>query len=245
MAKLYCTDVAMEVTTDAVQILGGYGYMQEYPVERMMRDAKITQIYEGTNQIQRLVIARQMLKENRAFLAGGCRLSELRVGRRRVRLTSPDKVLFPGDRVDEGRSCASTTPRSAPAIVPHLEEPAVHAQALSVRHPRPGVLPQAGAEGQAGLDPDAAVPHLAARRQGRVAARRLHARERARRGRLDGADELHRHERLVLARRQAGPARLRRLRPRPAGVAERLRAGDSRRPPRPRSARAGSSCART
>jgi alkylation response protein AidB-like acyl-CoA dehydrogenase len=68
MAKLYSTDVAMEVTTDAVQILGGYGYMQEYPVERMMRDAKITQIYEGTNQIQRLVIAREMLKENRAFL---------------------------------------------------------------------------------------------------------------------------------------------------------------------------------
>ena len=63
MAKLYCTDVAMEVTTDAVQVLGGYGYIQEYPVERMMRDAKITQIYEGTNQIQRLVIAREMLRE--------------------------------------------------------------------------------------------------------------------------------------------------------------------------------------
>jgi len=58
----------MEVTTDAVQILGGYGYMQEYPLERMMRDAKITQIYEGTNEIQRLVIAREMLNENRAFL---------------------------------------------------------------------------------------------------------------------------------------------------------------------------------
>ena len=71
MTKLYCTDVAMEVTTDAVQILGGYGYIQEYPVERMMRDAKITQIYEGTNQIQRLVIAREMLKENRAFLLAG------------------------------------------------------------------------------------------------------------------------------------------------------------------------------
>ncbi|HVW89256.1 MAG TPA: acyl-CoA dehydrogenase family protein [Gaiellaceae bacterium] len=71
MAKLYCTDVAMEVTTDAVQVLGGYGYIQEYPVERMMRDAKITQIYEGTNQIQRLVIAREMLKENRAFLLSG------------------------------------------------------------------------------------------------------------------------------------------------------------------------------
>jgi len=71
MTKLYCTDVAMEVTTDAVQVLGGYGYMQEYPVERMMRDAKITQIYEGTNQIQRLVIAREMLREARASLLAG------------------------------------------------------------------------------------------------------------------------------------------------------------------------------
>jgi alkylation response protein AidB-like acyl-CoA dehydrogenase len=71
MAKLACSDAAMDVTTDAVQILGGYGYIQEYPVERMMRDAKITQIYEGTNQIQRLVIAREMLKENRAFLLAG------------------------------------------------------------------------------------------------------------------------------------------------------------------------------
>jgi alkylation response protein AidB-like acyl-CoA dehydrogenase len=71
MAKLFCSDVAMDVTTEAVQILGGYGYMQEYPLERMMRDAKITQIYEGTNEIQRLVIAREMLKENRAFLLAG------------------------------------------------------------------------------------------------------------------------------------------------------------------------------
>jgi alkylation response protein AidB-like acyl-CoA dehydrogenase len=71
MTKLYCTDVAMEVTTDAVQVLGGYGYIAEYPLERMMRDAKITQIYEGTNQIQRLVIAREMLKEQRAFLLAG------------------------------------------------------------------------------------------------------------------------------------------------------------------------------
>jgi len=52
----------MAVTTDAVQILGGYGYVREYPAERFMRDAKITQIYEGTNQIQRLVIARELLK---------------------------------------------------------------------------------------------------------------------------------------------------------------------------------------
>jgi len=71
MSKLYCSDVAMDVTVDAVQILGGYGYIQEYPVERMMRDAKITQIYEGTNEIQRLVIAREMVKENRAFLLAG------------------------------------------------------------------------------------------------------------------------------------------------------------------------------
>ena len=63
ITKLFCTDVAMEVTTDAVQVLGGYGYIKEYPVERMMRDAKITQIYEGTNQIQRLVIAREMLRD--------------------------------------------------------------------------------------------------------------------------------------------------------------------------------------
>lgn len=58
MAKLFCSDVAMRVTTDAVQLLGGYGYVKEHPVERMMRDAKITQIYEGTSQIQKLVIAR-------------------------------------------------------------------------------------------------------------------------------------------------------------------------------------------
>jgi alkylation response protein AidB-like acyl-CoA dehydrogenase len=61
MAKLFASDAAMDVTNDAVQVLGGYGYMKEYPAERMMRDAKITQIYEGTNQIQRLVIARALL----------------------------------------------------------------------------------------------------------------------------------------------------------------------------------------
>ena len=60
MAKLMCSDTAMRVTTDAVQLLGGYGYVQDYPLERMMRDAKITQIYEGTNQIQKLVIFRNM-----------------------------------------------------------------------------------------------------------------------------------------------------------------------------------------
>ena len=61
-AKCFASDAAMEITTDAVQLLGGYGYSRDYPVERMMRDAKITQIYEGTNQIQRLVMARQVLR---------------------------------------------------------------------------------------------------------------------------------------------------------------------------------------
>jgi alkylation response protein AidB-like acyl-CoA dehydrogenase len=61
-AKCFASDAAMEITTDAVQLLGGYGYTKDYPVERMMRDAKITQIYEGTNQVQRIVMARQLLK---------------------------------------------------------------------------------------------------------------------------------------------------------------------------------------
>jgi alkylation response protein AidB-like acyl-CoA dehydrogenase len=61
-AKTMASDTAMAVTTDAVQLLGGYGYVSDYPVERMMRDAKITQIYEGTNQVQRMVMARQLLK---------------------------------------------------------------------------------------------------------------------------------------------------------------------------------------
>jgi alkylation response protein AidB-like acyl-CoA dehydrogenase len=66
MCKVMASDTAMKVTTDAVQILGGYGYMKEYPVEKMMRDAKITQIYEGTNQIQRNVIALELIKERLA-----------------------------------------------------------------------------------------------------------------------------------------------------------------------------------
>jgi butyryl-CoA dehydrogenase len=67
MAKLYATDTAMKVTTDAVQIFGGYGYMRDYPIEKYMRDAKITQIYEGTNQVQRLVVARNLVKETAAL----------------------------------------------------------------------------------------------------------------------------------------------------------------------------------
>ena len=63
MAKLLASDTAMRVTTDCVQIFGGYGYMKDYPIEKYMRDAKITQIYEGTNQIQRNIIALQLIKE--------------------------------------------------------------------------------------------------------------------------------------------------------------------------------------
>ncbi|HSJ95279.1 MAG TPA: acyl-CoA dehydrogenase family protein [Gaiellaceae bacterium] len=70
-AKLFCSDTAMWVATEAVQILGGYGYVKEYPVERMRRDAKITQIYEGTNEIQRIVIAREMVREVRESLLAG------------------------------------------------------------------------------------------------------------------------------------------------------------------------------
>ena len=68
-SKLIASDVAMKVTTDALQIAGGYGYMTEFPFERMMRDAKITQIYEGTNQIQKLVISRDLLESNDLDLA--------------------------------------------------------------------------------------------------------------------------------------------------------------------------------
>jgi butyryl-CoA dehydrogenase len=62
MAKVFASDVAMKVTTDCVQIYGGYGYMKDYPIEKYMRDAKITQIYEGTNQIQRNIIASDLIK---------------------------------------------------------------------------------------------------------------------------------------------------------------------------------------
>jgi butyryl-CoA dehydrogenase len=63
MSKLFASDVAMKVTVDALQIFGGYGYMRDYPIEKYMRDAKITQIYEGTNQVQRNVIALELIKE--------------------------------------------------------------------------------------------------------------------------------------------------------------------------------------
>jgi alkylation response protein AidB-like acyl-CoA dehydrogenase len=62
MAKCFAGDIAMKAATDAVQVFGGYGYSKEYPVEKLMRDAKVMQIYEGTNQIQRLIIARHLLE---------------------------------------------------------------------------------------------------------------------------------------------------------------------------------------
>jgi len=62
-AKAFSADATMRITTDAVQIFGGYGYMKDYPVEKLMRDAKLLQIYEGTSQIQRVVIARNLLKD--------------------------------------------------------------------------------------------------------------------------------------------------------------------------------------
>ena len=65
MSKMYASDVAMKVTVDCIQVYGGYGYMKDYPIEKYMRDAKITQIYEGTNQIQRNIIAANLLKESR------------------------------------------------------------------------------------------------------------------------------------------------------------------------------------
>jgi alkylation response protein AidB-like acyl-CoA dehydrogenase len=62
MAKAFASDAAMQITIDAVQILGGYGYTKDFPVERFLRDVKVTQIYEGTNQVQRVVIARELLR---------------------------------------------------------------------------------------------------------------------------------------------------------------------------------------
>ena len=71
VAKLIASDAAMKVTTDAVQVLGGYGYTRDFPAERYMREAKVTQIFEGTNQIQRLVIGRQLLRAALVRLTGG------------------------------------------------------------------------------------------------------------------------------------------------------------------------------
>ena len=135
MAKLYCSDVAMEVTTEAVQILGGYGYIKEYPVERMMRDAKITQIYEGTNEIQRLVIAREMVRENRSSPWPESARSPLRRGRRRAGLNglaAAIELTRAGKRVlvREGAATVGGGSRSAELTLPGF----VH-DACSAVHP--------------------------------------------------------------------------------------------------------------
>ena len=67
MAKVFATDTAMKVATDAVQMFGGYGFCRDYPIEKYMRDAKITQIYEGTNQVQRVVIGRAITREMKSI----------------------------------------------------------------------------------------------------------------------------------------------------------------------------------
>ncbi len=100
MAKLFATDVAMQVTTDAVQLFGGYGYMRDYPIEKFMRDAKITQIYEGTNQVQRMVIARHVIKRARS-------LDHLRPF-----IPLPDHPNTEAERASEGQP-ASSAPASA------------------------------------------------------------------------------------------------------------------------------------
>ena len=91
-AKCFASDVAMEVTTDAVQVLGGYGYTRDYPVERMMRDAKITQIYEGTNQVQRIVMARQLLAGIQSELRSPS-MAMARRWRKRPRRSPPACIL--------------------------------------------------------------------------------------------------------------------------------------------------------
>jgi cyclohexane-1-carbonyl-CoA dehydrogenase len=67
MAKCFCSDASMKITTDMVQILGGYGYIKDYPLERMFRDAKLTQIFEGTNQIQRMIIGKELIRSGKAI----------------------------------------------------------------------------------------------------------------------------------------------------------------------------------
>ena len=104
MAKLFASDTAMEVTVEAVQVLGGYGYVNDYPVERMMRDAKITQIYEGTNEIQRVVIARAMSSVADAE----------RPRRPQLARASPRHGRAHGDLPRDGRPDRSHDPRRGP-----------------------------------------------------------------------------------------------------------------------------------
>ena len=138
MAKLFASDTAMEVTVEAIQVLGGYGYVTEYPVERMMRDAKITQIYEGTNEIQRVVIARAMRVIVPARAAGIVLAAVMRhepraVGRRRA---AGLQHAGAGEADRDGRASSSCSP-------------ARWARAMIARRPADGRL--AGARGRGGV----------------------------------------------------------------------------------------------
>ena len=124
ICKLVAGDTAMRVTTDAVQVLGGYGYIDEYPVERMMRDAKITQLYEGTQQIQRLIVARSLLARELSRAASAApppswradranpRPDEARPGSRRGRGTPRAGLPARPGRLADASSTATTSTRS-------------------------------------------------------------------------------------------------------------------------------------
>ena len=228
MTKLFCTDVAMEVTTDAVQVLGGYGYMQEYP--RRADDAR----REGDPDLrgdEPDPAARDRPRD--AARAAGLP-ARRRVSRRRAR--AADRVLFPDDGITKGDlfdyyARGRARDRAAPA------RPAVHDEALA-RGPRRAAA-SSRSRRRRGSRPGsrpAQFRDLAAR-QGGSRLVDFPLVDSRRRAALDGADALHRHERLVLAGRPARPARLRPLRPRPARGAGRLRARRPRRPPDPRGAR--------
>ena len=116
MAKCFASDVAMSVTTDAVQLLGGYGYTTEFPVERMMRDAKITQIYEGTNQIQRVVIAKTPARI--AFLVHLVLISVGQSGADPYRIPTAVRSPHGDDSSTHARACG----RSASSSVGTSEE---------------------------------------------------------------------------------------------------------------------------
>ena len=105
MCKVFATDTAMRVTTDAVQLFGGYGYCQDYPIEKYMRDAKITQIYEGTNQIQRLVIGRALTREPRRWPATSRSRSSTSRATRRPRLPRKGDGYGSGSRPSGRRTC--------------------------------------------------------------------------------------------------------------------------------------------